>query len=177
MNRRKQWSRILVNVGSIAMLIGALDLMEGSIVILAGSALVALGLFVGQSERRLIAYSVLVFILIAIGVGAMWGLTRGGGFGGISGRSMWWGVLVLPYLIGWSMGICGPGSPRWVLVMGIVVGLFLLAIIVPASLAHGGQHAWIGASVLSAFGVVTIAGCVGRLYHLYHSHMPLKGLT
>ena len=43
MNTRSIWSRILVLVGSIAMLVGALDPMEGSVVILPGSGLVALG--------------------------------------------------------------------------------------------------------------------------------------
>ena len=97
------------------MVVGAIDPMEGSLLILPGSGLVALGTFLGQSERRLIAYRVWVFILIAIGVGALWGLSMVGGFGGKSGRSMWWGVLILPYLIGWNMGIWGPGSPRWLL--------------------------------------------------------------
>ena len=101
MNARGIWSRILVIVGSIAMLAGAIDPMEGSVVILAGSGLVALGAFLGQGERRLIAYRVWVFILIMIGVGALWGLSNLGGIGGKSGRSMWWGVLILPYLIGW----------------------------------------------------------------------------
>lgn len=176
MNGRTQWSRILVSVGSIAMLVGALDLMEGSLLILPGSALVALGAFIGQSERKVIAYRTGVFIMIAIGVGAMWGLTSVGGFGGHSGHSMWWGLLMLPYLVGWSMGIWGPGSPRWLLVLGICVGLFLLAL-VPASLSHGREHAWIGATVISVLGVTTIAGCIIQLYLSIHSEKPLKGLT
>ena len=93
MNARSIWSRILIIVGSIAMLVGAVDPMEGSVVILPGSGLVALGTFLGQSERRLIAFRVWVFILIAIGVGALWGLSMVGGIGGSSGHSMWWGVL------------------------------------------------------------------------------------
>jgi hypothetical protein len=52
MNAHNLWSRILTTVGGIAMLVGALDPMEGSLVILPGSALVALGTFLGQSERR-----------------------------------------------------------------------------------------------------------------------------
>ena len=110
----------------------------------------------------MIAYRVGVFILIAIGVGALWGLSMAGGFGGRSGRSMWWGVLILPYLIGWSMGIWGPGSPRWFLMLGIVVGLFYQAIL-PMVLARGGKHALVGAIVLSTLGVVTIVGCIIRL--------------
>jgi hypothetical protein len=163
MNARSVWSRILFIVGSVAMLVGALDPMEGSLVILPGSGLVALGTFLGQSERRFVAYRVWVFILIAIGVGAMWGLTRVGGFGGNSGRSMWWGVLTLPYLIGWSMGIWGPGSPRWLLALGIVVGLFYLALL-PLVLARaGGNHQYVGAIVIGALGVLTIVGCISRL--------------
>jgi hypothetical protein len=162
MNARSLWSRILVIVGSIAMLVGALDPMEGSVIILPGSGLVALGTFLSQSERRWIAYRMWVFILIAIGVGAMWGLTMVGGFGGNSGRSMWWGVLILPYLIGWSMGIWGPGSPRWLLVLGIVVGVFYQAILATV-LTRGGKHAWGGAIIISVLGVVTIIGCISRL--------------
>lgn len=147
------------------MLVGALDPMEGSIVILPGSGLVALGTFLGRCERRWIAYRALVFILIAIGVGAMWGLTRAGGFGGNSGRSMWWGVLILPYLIGWSMGIWGPGSPRWLLVLGIVVGLLYEALVVMI-LTHAAPRAATlepALFIIMLLGVLTIGGCISRL--------------
>lgn len=167
MNTRNLWSRILIIAGSIAMVIGAIDPMEGSVVILPGSGLVALGTFLGSSERRLIAYRAWVFVLIVIGVGALWGFSMVGGFGGHSGRSMWWGVLILPYLIGWSMGIWGPGSPRWLLLLGSVIGLWYLAIpvmilmqsradprrpVVPEALI-----------VIAAIGVLTIGGCISRL--------------
>lgn len=166
MNARSIWSRILIVVGSIAMLVGALDPMEGSVVILPGSGLVALGAFLGHSERRLIAYRVGVFILIVIGVGAMWGLSWVGGFGGPSGRSMWWGVLILPYLIGWSMGIWGPGSPRWLLLLGVVVGLWYLAILAMVLKGSGGHHGAMSALpgiVIGTIGVLTIGGCISRL--------------
>jgi hypothetical protein len=163
MNARNLWSRILIVVGSIAMLIGALDPMEGSLVILPGSGLVALGTFLGQSERRLLAYRVLVFILIAIGVGALWGLSSVGGLGGKSGRSMWWGALILPYLLGWSMGIWGPGSPRWLLALGIVVGVFYLALLPMILTRAGGEHQYAVPIVIGTLGVVTILGCVNRL--------------
>jgi hypothetical protein len=165
-NARSVWSRVLIIVGSIAMLAGAVDPMEGSLVILPGSGLVALGTFLGHSERRLIAYRLGVFILIAIGVGALWGLSQVGGFGGHSGRSMWWGVLILPYLIGWSMGIWGPGSARWLLLLGIVVGLWYLAMVAMILKGAAGNHramsAWPGI-VIGAIGLLTIAGCLSRL--------------
>jgi hypothetical protein len=170
MNTRSIWSRILILVGSIAMLVGALDPMEGSVVILPGGGLVALGTFLGQNERRLIAFRVLVFILIAIGVGALWGLSWVGGIGGNSGRSMWWGVLILPYLVGWSIGIWGPGSPRWLLLLGIVVGLWYLKImmmVLKGSVGHhGGHHGAMSALpgiVIGIIGLLTIAGCLTAL--------------
>jgi hypothetical protein len=167
MNSRERWSRILVIVGSIAMLVGAIDPMEGSLVILPGSGLVALGAFVGQSERQLIAYRVWVFILIAFGVGALWGLSTVGGFGSTSGHSMWWGVLILPYLIGWSMGIWGPATPRWVPVLGIVVGLWYLVIpvIILAQAKANPRRPVVPEAliVVGIIGLLTIGGCIFRL--------------
>ena len=107
MNSRNLWSRILIIAGFIALVVGAIDPIEGSLLILPGSGMVAFGTFIAQSERRLITYRAWVFILIAIGVGALWGLSEVGGFGGSSGLSIWWGVLILPYPLAWSMGIWG----------------------------------------------------------------------
>lgn len=144
------------------MLLGALDPMEGSLLILPGSGLVALGTFLGHKERRLVTYRVWVFILIAIGVGALWGLSMAGGFGGSSGRSNWWAVLVLPYVIGWSMGIWGPGSPRWLLILGIGVGLWYEVIFAMVVARAGFLHAGV-AIVISLLGLLTIIGCAYRL--------------
>lgn len=163
MNARELWSRILVIAGSIGMLVGALDPMEGSLVILPGSGLVALGTFLGQNERRFITYRMLVFILIAIGVGSLWGLSAMGGFGGSSGRSNWLGLLILPYLIGWSMGIWGPGSPRWLLLLGIAVALWYEALVAMMFLSNRRGRPGDIEVVLSALGVLTIVGCIRRL--------------
>ena len=163
---RSLWSHILIVLGSIGMLVGAVDPMEGALVILPGSLLVALGTFLGQCERQLIAYRVWVFILVAIGVGAMWGLSSVGGIGGKSGHSMWWGVLILPYLIGWSMGIWGPGSPRWLLLLGIAVGLWYLtifALVLKHSRPHHGAMSDLPAIIVAVIGVLTIGGCISRL--------------
>lgn len=80
------------------MLLGAADPLEGSLLILPSSGLVALGAFIEHGERRVFLYRLSVFLLIVLGVVALWGLSIDGGFGGASGRSNWWGVLVLPYL-------------------------------------------------------------------------------
>ena len=162
MRAQNLWARFLTIAGYIAMLVGALDPLEGSLLILPGSGLVALGAFLGKKERRLIAYRAMVFLLVAVGVGSLWWLSSVGGFGGPGERSMWWGSLILPYLIGWSMGIWGPESPRWVLALGIVVGVFYLAI-TPLVLARGhGPGQEIVATVIVMLGLLTIVGCIVR---------------
>jgi hypothetical protein len=161
-NKRHLLSRILIIVGGIATVVGAVDPLEGSVLILPGSGLFALGTFLGQSERRVVAFRVLVFVLIAIGVGALWGLSAAGGFGGSTGRSMWWGVLILPYLIGLPLGIWGPGAPRWMLWLGIAVGLWYLTIFARTS-ARSGIHLGDAITILAALGVLIIGGCLWRL--------------
>jgi hypothetical protein len=163
LHSRSLWSRVLIILGSLAMVVGAIDPMEGAAIILPGSLLVALGTCLGPFDRRLIAYRVTDFLLIAFGVGAMWILSAAGGIGGKSGLSMWWGVLILPYLVGWSMGMWGPGSPRWLLVSGIGVSLWYL-VIVEKVLRHskpdGGSLVVL---VLALTSLLTIAGCLRRL--------------
>jgi hypothetical protein len=101
----KPWSRILVLVGLIAMVIGALDPLEGSLVILPGIGLVALGAVRGDNRHRtLLLWSL---GLVAVGVAAMVGLSAVGGVGGNSGHSNWWAVAILPYPVGWIMGLIG----------------------------------------------------------------------
>ena len=56
MNARILWSRILITVGGIAMLLGAVDPLEGSLLILPGSGLVALGIYVDRKEGRRVLY-------------------------------------------------------------------------------------------------------------------------
>jgi len=100
-----RWSRILVVVGFIAMVIGAIDPLEGSLVIFPGTAMVALGAWLGKSRYwKLLCRA---FALVAVGVGALFALSAFGGFGGRSSLSYWWGILILPYPIGWVLGIIG----------------------------------------------------------------------
>jgi hypothetical protein len=93
---RNLWSCILVILGSLAMLAGALDPLEGSLLILPGAGLVTLGTFLGSADRAMRRDWILFFLLIAVGVGAMFALSAVGGIGGRSGHSMWWGLLILP---------------------------------------------------------------------------------
>ena len=170
MNRTGIWPRILVTAGFIAMLVGAIDPMEGSLLIFPGSGLVALGTYLGDSERRLRVFRLLVFVLITVGVAALFAGTLAGGFGGPSGLSIWWGLIALVYPIGWSIGVWGPDSPRWVLWSGTVVGLWYVAI--PTIMMHledttqTDETDAVGALIgifIGAIGVLTTAGCIYRL--------------
>jgi hypothetical protein len=105
MKARILWSNILIHVGLLAMLIGAIDPLEGSFIILPGSGMVALGVLVARSRYRLLLCW--AFGLIAFGVGAMVVLSMWGGIGGRSGHSMWWGLFILPYPVGWILSIAG----------------------------------------------------------------------
>ena len=95
--------RTLLIAGLVLMLVGALDPLEGSVIILAGSAVAALGAFLGHGHRRVL--QAWAFGLIATGVGLLFGMSALGGVGGNSGYSIWWLLLVLPYPIGWLMGL------------------------------------------------------------------------
>ena len=107
MNTRTLWSRILGIVGGIAMLLGSLDPLEGSLLILPGSGMIAVAVYLSGKDRRTVLYWTWVFGLIAVGVGALFGLSAVGGIGGQSGHSLWWGVLLLPYAAGWLMALAG----------------------------------------------------------------------
>jgi hypothetical protein len=145
------------------MFIGAIDPLEGALLIMSGSGAVVLGAAIGRCERRVIAYRLAVFVLIAIGVGAMWGLSSLGGFGGKSGRSEWWGVLILPYLVGWSLGMWGTGAPRWLSVPGILVGLWYV-VLMGICVSHPGRGVGNGPGiVIGVIGLLTIGGCVNRM--------------
>ena len=169
MTAHNRWADVLVTGGFIALLVGAIDPLEGSLLILPGSGLVALGTFLGRGERRHKLYRLWVFVLITVGVAALWGLSAAGGFGGTSGLSIWWGLLVLPYLVGWVMGILGADSPRWVLWLGIVVGCWYVAIptlmtmLVSAPSSDGDPAIQIAQIVIALTGALTIGGSIYQL--------------
>lgn len=107
MNKRSLISRILLIIGSICMLLGAIDPLEGSVIILFGIILVTIGIFLKNPPRRETRFWSLTFALILFGVAAMFVLSAFGGFGGDSAISWWWAILILPYPIGWLLGIGG----------------------------------------------------------------------
>lgn len=99
------WSRLLVVFGLAGMLLGAIDPLEGSLIILPGTGPVVLGALLGKSRWRILLFWSLA--LVAIGVGAMSVASAFGGFVGSTGLSNWWALLLVPYPVGWLMGLVG----------------------------------------------------------------------
>jgi len=102
-----RWHYVLLVFGTLCMLVGAIDPLEGSIIILPGTAMVALEAFLGHSRQtRLLARA---SALVGLGIAALFALSAFGGLGGTTGLSWWWGALLLPYPVGWFMGLVGVG--------------------------------------------------------------------
>ena len=97
--------RILIIAGLVTMVIGLIDPLEGSLVILPGTGLAALGARLGRTPHRALLYW--GFALVTVGVAAVWGMSAMGGIGGSTGRSMWWALILLPYPVGWVLGLVG----------------------------------------------------------------------
>ena len=99
MKEKKQWIRIIYVIGIIALIIGTLDPLEGAIVIVAGSTMITLSSYLEHdSHWKMFLVSL---IMMVFGVYFLFYLSALGGFGGKSTLSWWWGILILPYPLGW----------------------------------------------------------------------------
>ena len=104
-NRGPRRARRLIVIGLAVMMLAALDPLEGSVGVVGGGGLMALGARMRDSRHRVYLYC--CFAMLVTGVAALWILSAFGGFGGTSGRSSAWGLLILPYPIGWLAGLVG----------------------------------------------------------------------
>ncbi|MBK7696217.1 MAG: hypothetical protein IPI30_18405 [Saprospiraceae bacterium] len=103
MNNKINWLRLVFILGLIAVIAGALDPLEGSVVIAVGSVLLALSTNLTKDRHeKIFLYSAL---LIVFGVTSLFYLSSLGGFGGTSSLSWWWGLLIVPYPLGWLITI------------------------------------------------------------------------
>ena len=103
MTANARWSHLLVILGLVAMIVGAIDPLEGSIIILAGAACVALGASLAHSHHAPRLWWSAGLVLV--GVAALWGFSAVGGIGGTTGRSNWWALTFLPLPVGWILGL------------------------------------------------------------------------
>lgn len=99
--KKKRWLQAGFILGVVLVLLGTLDPLEGSILILAGSILLAIVSHLFRDPQH--KWYRTAAILILFGVLALWILSTLGGFGGKSDLSYGWGVLILPYPIGWLL--------------------------------------------------------------------------
>ena len=106
----QRWLPVMIKTAVIVMILAPLDPIEGSALILPAIALAALAARLGRSEQTLLLNIGLV--LAAAGIGALWGFSAIGGFGGTTGLSIWWGLTILPYPIGWAVALVG-GIRAW----------------------------------------------------------------
>jgi hypothetical protein len=103
MNSPIVWARALLIFGLTGMIIGAVHPLEDSLLILVGVGLVALAALLGKSRYRVVLCW--AFALVVFGVTTMSALSRFGGVGGDTTRSFWWAVSILPYVVGWLVGL------------------------------------------------------------------------
>ena len=103
MNKKNKWTHVIYIFGIIALIIGALDPLEGSVVITLGSVLIVLSTYLTNDRHRKLFLT--AAIMIVIGVLFLFYLSSLGGFGGKSTLSWWYGILILPYPVGWLMSI------------------------------------------------------------------------
>jgi len=103
MKEKVNWLHAMYVFGIIALIIGAFDPLERSVVIVIGSVLIGLSTFLSRDRHWKIFF--VSTILIIPGVIAMLYISSIGGFGGKSTLSRWWGILILPYPIGWLISI------------------------------------------------------------------------
>lgn len=103
MEKKLTLKRLMYILGVIAFIIGALDPLEGSVLIFAGSVFIALSTYLQKDKHWKLFLT--IAILISFGVFFLFYLSSLGGFGGTSELSWWWGLLIIPYPIGWLFGI------------------------------------------------------------------------
>ena len=106
----QRWLPVMLKAAVIVMILAPLDPLEGSALILPAIALAALAARLGRSSQTFLL--TIGLVLAAIGIGAMWGFSAIGGFGGTTGRSIWWGLTILPYPLGWAIALTG-GIRAW----------------------------------------------------------------
>lgn len=103
MKKKINWVLITYLIGVVALIAGALDPLEGSVAIVAGNIALAFSTFLSKDRHFKIFLSTAVMIIA--GVSFLFYFSSLGGFGGTSTLSWWWGLLILPYPIGWLINI------------------------------------------------------------------------
>jgi hypothetical protein len=102
MRKKLTFLKVLFIIGVVSLIIGALDPLEGSVVIVAGSIIMTISAYLKRDRHRKLFLT--FSILIVVGVFFLFFFSSFGGFGK-GALSWWWGILVLPYPVGWLASI------------------------------------------------------------------------
>jgi hypothetical protein len=103
MKSKIDWIKIANYFGVIALIIGVIDPLEGSVLISVGSILLTFSKYFKNDPRWKVYF--FASVMIVTGVSFLFYLSSLGGFGGNSSLSWWWGMLILPYPLGWLLSI------------------------------------------------------------------------
>lgn len=103
MKSKINWLKILYFLGIASFIIGTLDPLEGAFLIIFGSLLLLISSYLTQKNQFKIHFT--AFIMLLFGVIFLFYFSNLGGFGGTSNLSWWWGLLIIPYPIGWLISV------------------------------------------------------------------------
>jgi len=101
--KKYDWKKAAYIFGIVLFIVGTLDPLEGSVLIVFGSIIMAF--ITKRNNDRHRKWFMLNTLLITIGVIFLFYLSSLGGFGGTSELTWWWGLLILPYPIGWLLQV------------------------------------------------------------------------
>ncbi len=101
--KKFDWKKVAYIFGIVLFCVGTIDPLEGSVLIVFGS--IILTFISKRNNDRHRKWFMLNAVLITIGVIFLFYLSSLGGFGGTSQLSWWWGLLILPYPIGWILQV------------------------------------------------------------------------
>lgn len=97
------WTQLLYIAGIVLFILGSFDPMEGSVLIAIGSILIAIITRIKHDRHRKAFMG--NALCIVLGVAFLFYLSYRGGFGGTSDLSLWWGILIIPYPLGWLLNV------------------------------------------------------------------------
>jgi len=99
---KEQIFKIIFIIGTVAFLLGVIDPLEGSIVISFGAILITIATYF--RKEPLFKWFLFATLLTLFGVIALFVVSS---FGGLSKENLspWWGLVLIPYPVGWIMGV------------------------------------------------------------------------
>ncbi len=93
---------IIFIIGVVTFLLGILDPLEGSVVICFGAVLISISSFF--KKETFFKWFLIATLLVLFGVIALFVVSSFGGLGK-DALSPWWGLVLIPYPVGWIMGV------------------------------------------------------------------------